>query len=315
MRLPSSTSTPDSYRAYQRNISGGDHATTTARYATLARGEVCVSGRVGALGLGRGADGWHRCATGPGRRRRRLDRDLGGSPQPVWDADFFAPVGIPRALRNQTIRQVARVSLGGNQVRVEFSNEYGKRPLVIGAAHVALAGERRGDRRRARTAPLTFGGQPSVTIPPGAPVVSDPVDARPCRRSAASPSASTCPRSRRPRPGTTTAADRLHLGRRATSTAAATFKPAQTVDVAHLPQRDPGRRQARRARGRAVRRFDHRRRRLDARRQPSLARLPGRAAAQRPAPTSRSSTRASPAPASCATGWATTRWPASTATC
>ena len=63
------------------------------------------------------------------------------SPQPVWDADFFAPVGIPRALRDQTIRQVARVSLGGSQVRVEFSNEYGTRPLVIGAAHVALAGK------------------------------------------------------------------------------------------------------------------------------------------------------------------------------
>ena len=47
------------------------------------------------------------------------------SPQPVWDADFFAPVGIPRSLRDQTIRQVARVSLGGEQVRVEFSNEYG----------------------------------------------------------------------------------------------------------------------------------------------------------------------------------------------
>jgi hypothetical protein len=61
------------------------------------------------------------------------------SPQPVWDADFFAPVGIPRALRNQTLRQIARVSLGGDRVRVVISNEYGDRPLVIGAAHVALA--------------------------------------------------------------------------------------------------------------------------------------------------------------------------------
>ena len=74
------------------------------------------------------------------------------SPQPVWDADFFAPVGIPRALRDQTIRQVARVSLGGRSVRVEFSNEYGKQPLVIGAAHVALAGDGVAIRR-ARTGP------------------------------------------------------------------------------------------------------------------------------------------------------------------
>src|SRR5262245_3338300 len=28
------------------------------------------------------------------------------SPQPVWDADFFALVGIPRSLRNQTVRQI-----------------------------------------------------------------------------------------------------------------------------------------------------------------------------------------------------------------
>ena len=60
---------------------------------------------------------------------------------------------IPRSLRDQTIRQIARVSLGGSQVRVVFSNEYGTRPLVIGAAHVALAGEGVGDRSRARTAP------------------------------------------------------------------------------------------------------------------------------------------------------------------
>ena len=46
------------------------------------------------------------------------------SPQAVWGADFFAPVGIPRALRNQTIRQIARVSLGGSKVRVELSNDY-----------------------------------------------------------------------------------------------------------------------------------------------------------------------------------------------
>ncbi len=26
------------------------------------------------------------------------------SPQPVWDADFFAPVGVPRSVRDQTVR-------------------------------------------------------------------------------------------------------------------------------------------------------------------------------------------------------------------
>ena len=89
------------------------------------------------------------------------------SPQPVWDADFFAPINIPRALRNQTIRQVARVSLGGSQVRVELSNTYGKQPLVIGEAHVALSGK--GSAIEAgSTHKLTFGGQPSIVVPPGA---------------------------------------------------------------------------------------------------------------------------------------------------
>lgn len=97
------------------------------------------------------------------------------SPQPVWEPDFFAPVGIPRALRDQTIRQVARVSLGGEQVRVELSNEYGSQPLVIGAAHVALAGEK-GAIVPGSDRPLTFGGSSSITVPPGAPVLSDPVD-------------------------------------------------------------------------------------------------------------------------------------------
>jgi lysophospholipase L1-like esterase len=96
------------------------------------------------------------------------------SPQPVWDPDFFAPVNIPRSLRNQTIRQVARVSLGGNQVRVEFSNTYGEQPLLIGEAHVALAAK--GSATEPGTTHMaTFGGQQSITVPPGATVLSDPV--------------------------------------------------------------------------------------------------------------------------------------------
>ena len=97
------------------------------------------------------------------------------SPQPVWDADFPIPTGFPRTLWNQTIRQIAAVSIGGKHVRVVLSNEYGTRPLVVGAAHVALSDtgaaiEAGSDRT------LTFGGHASITIPPGAPAISDPVD-------------------------------------------------------------------------------------------------------------------------------------------
>lgn len=95
------------------------------------------------------------------------------SPQPDWGADFFAPVSIPRSLRDQTIRQVARISLGGENVRVELSNEFGSLPMVVGAATVGTAGA---EGAAEGIAPITFGGEPSVTIPPGAKVWSDPVD-------------------------------------------------------------------------------------------------------------------------------------------
>ena len=121
-------------------------------------------------------------AFGLGRRRRRSSSDAGdwiatwaASPQPWWDADFFVPINVPRSLRNQTVRQIARVSLGGSRVRVELSNEYGTRAArdrrrARGARRRGL-GDRAGSDR-----PLTFGGQASVTVPPGAPVLSDPVD-------------------------------------------------------------------------------------------------------------------------------------------
>jgi lysophospholipase L1-like esterase len=96
------------------------------------------------------------------------------SVQPVWEPDFPVPTNIPRNLWNQTIRQTVRASIGGKQVRVVFTNEYGTQPLLIGAAHVALA-----DKGAAIVAgsdrKLTFGGKDSVEIPPGAPAISDPV--------------------------------------------------------------------------------------------------------------------------------------------
>jgi catechol 2,3-dioxygenase-like lactoylglutathione lyase family enzyme len=96
------------------------------------------------------------------------------SPQPLWAADFPFPTQTPFNLWQQTVRQVARVSLGGETVRVELSNAYGHTPLQIGAAHLALAGDGAailpGSDRE-----LRFGGQRAVTIPPGAPVLSDPV--------------------------------------------------------------------------------------------------------------------------------------------
>src|SRR5271169_2470516 len=78
------------------------------------------------------------------------------------------------AFNNQTLRMTMRASLGGNQVRVRISNAYGRRPLDIGGAHIALreagAAIVAGSDRK-----LGFGGAPTATIAAGAVLFSDPV--------------------------------------------------------------------------------------------------------------------------------------------
>ena len=82
---------------------------------------------------------------------------------------------MPEVLEGQTVRQVARISVGGDQLRIVLSNEFGARPVTIGSATVALSAG--GDTVDPATVkPVTFSGQTSAVIPPGAPLVSDPVD-------------------------------------------------------------------------------------------------------------------------------------------
>jgi lysophospholipase L1-like esterase len=97
------------------------------------------------------------------------------SPQAVWGADFLFPSNVPAVLHGHTVRQVARLSVGGPRVRIVLSNAYGKVPLHIGAASVALAASGSAITPGSlRT--LTFSGQPAATMAPGAPLVSDPVE-------------------------------------------------------------------------------------------------------------------------------------------
>ena len=84
---------------------------------------------------------------------------------------------------NQTVRIIARVSIGGKEVRVRLSNEYGTAPVTIGDAHIALAGKGAeiipGTDRQ-----LTFSGEKTFVIPPAAEVMSDPLnlDVKPLTR-------------------------------------------------------------------------------------------------------------------------------------
>jgi lysophospholipase L1-like esterase len=83
---------------------------------------------------------------------------------------------VPTALEG-TVRYRLRISLGGEQVRLRFSNEYGDKPLTISAATVGLAATGL-DAAKGSLATVTFGGQTAITIPPGAPAVSDAIPLR-----------------------------------------------------------------------------------------------------------------------------------------
>jgi lysophospholipase L1-like esterase len=85
------------------------------------------------------------------------------------------PSNIPASLADQTIRMVARTSLGGSRIRISLSNMLNGQPVRIGSAHLALhAGG--GQIVRGTDRALTFGGGTGATIPPGALLLSDPVD-------------------------------------------------------------------------------------------------------------------------------------------
>jgi lysophospholipase L1-like esterase len=98
----------------------------------------------------------------------------------AWSTAVHAPLpfpGLPPSpvFENQTVRMVIRPTIGGQQLRIRFSNAFGTTALKIGVAHVALSSKGAAimaDSDRA----LTFAGRRSVTIPPGAPMLSDPID-------------------------------------------------------------------------------------------------------------------------------------------
>ena len=78
--------------------------------------------------------------------------------------------------QDATLRQIVRLTLGGDKLRVRISNVYGTTPLVIDAAGIALAikpGKADVDAKTAQ--PLTFNGKARVMIPAGAEYYSDVV--------------------------------------------------------------------------------------------------------------------------------------------
>src|SRR6201997_3801016 len=92
----------------------------------------------------------------------------------TWAAAPAPAEGIV-GFNNQTIRLNPRLSIGGERLRVRISNAYGNRPLVIGAAAIALRDK--GPTIVAGTGrKLTFGGRDSAVIAASAVLYSDAVE-------------------------------------------------------------------------------------------------------------------------------------------
>jgi lysophospholipase L1-like esterase len=77
-------------------------------------------------------------------------------------------------IEDQTVRERVRVSAGGEQICIRLSNEYGSTPLLVGSVTVAAPTDPASVRPGSIQA-VTFGGRSSITIPAGAPALSDPV--------------------------------------------------------------------------------------------------------------------------------------------
>ncbi|PHY20413.1 SGNH/GDSL hydrolase family protein [Caulobacter sp. BP25] len=78
-----------------------------------------------------------------------------------------------RSFSDVTARQIVRLNLGGDAIRLRLTNELSERSLKVGAMTVALASA---DGKILGTPiAITFGGKPEASIPPGAPLLSDPI--------------------------------------------------------------------------------------------------------------------------------------------
>jgi lysophospholipase L1-like esterase len=99
----------------------------------------------------------------------------GWAASPVVGSDIpWSDCPAGEGLRDQTVRNVVFLSAGGGSVRVRVTNAFGTTPLRVGRATVAVQAS--GDAAVPGTVRvLTFKGRPSVTVPPGRELFSDPV--------------------------------------------------------------------------------------------------------------------------------------------
>jgi len=96
----------------------------------------------------------------------------------TWGVAMLPPnVGFTevQCCNNQTVRTFMRVSAGGSSVRLRLSNKNGSAPLFLGQVRVALH-DRGSEIVSGSDRQVSFSGRPSVEIPIGQTVTSDPVN-------------------------------------------------------------------------------------------------------------------------------------------
>jgi lysophospholipase L1-like esterase len=102
------------------------------------------------------------------------------APAPAPPAAAGAPAPpplfpLPPTINNQTVRMIVHTTIGGRRVRVQLSNAFGTSTLEIRAAHIALHDKDSAILSGSDHA-LTFSHRASAVIPPGAEMLSDPLD-------------------------------------------------------------------------------------------------------------------------------------------
>ncbi|WP_328329265.1 SGNH/GDSL hydrolase family protein [Kribbella sp. NBC_00382] len=122
-----------------------------------------------------------------GSSAQTVAQTSGGHDRAEWVGSWSTGIVKPESagftntgLNNQSARYVVRPSVGGDKVRIRFTNIYGDRPITIGAATVAKGNTATpigSDIDVASKRTLTFnGGSPTAVMNKGAELLSDPVN-------------------------------------------------------------------------------------------------------------------------------------------
>jgi lysophospholipase L1-like esterase len=93
----------------------------------------------------------------------------------AWGASQQGLAPDTVTLTDATVRMIARSTIAGTSVRVKLENTFGLEALTFGKAYIGLR-NRGAALVAASNRQLTFSGLPSVPIPAGGGVYSDPVD-------------------------------------------------------------------------------------------------------------------------------------------